>query len=503
LTSGAPQAKPGSTMRVCAGTRSSPEVSVAMAEATEDVHLSVQAASTTAPSTGSATTEEGIMTKDVSVASLAEPEIAEDYQVPGSAILPPVIAPALNSTVGDPLNSTVGDLQSCRIRLERLRAEKRSAIPIGEVEQWCESIAAQLAAIGNDLIAKLDLCRSKIRMRDETILRLHRQVHELSALCESSGIPIGQAGLQYPEVSATSGGARSMNSRSAGQLGSVGDIDSTPLSSTSRNYVRSPEAEKVPSGGSLRTRRAPGATSPDPAFQKMLARRGSTDGGAVDKAKVAQDKREVQQLRRGHLELISQLQAKDAKIENLTAMIRDLASQRQMGQNKRHSLVQEEALHALQEDLVLEQASPPAPLGRLGPAAPASPTTDGPRIARGMRNMSGNASGPSLIRRIARQPGNASRVLTEVGVSSSTELRGRGGSNAGGSSGGLAATRRERSISNAPYTPRNKLRDAIGLPTRVAVETPASRNSARTTSFARAVAANRSNSVEDRNSRRG
>merc|ERR1719456_413525 len=97
---------------------------------------------------------------------------------------------------------------------------------------------------------------------------------------------------------------------------------------------------------------------PAPALQKCLMRR--SNGGeayALERARHAQLRREVAHLRRGHVELVGQLRARDAQVEQLTAMIRELVAQRQIGLYKRQLHLQDTSLSALQEEL-LERVAP-------------------------------------------------------------------------------------------------------------------------------------------------
>lgn len=293
------------------------------------------------------------------------------------------------------------------------------------------------------------------------------------------------------------------------------DVDSTPsilgigrsgsLPNASASS-RAGDEEKTPGP---RPRRAAGPPSVDPALQKVAARRGTTDAHALERAQHAQLRREVAHLRRGHVELVGQLRARDAQVEQLTAMIRELVAQRQIGLHKRQLNLnaQDSSLCALQEEMLLERAAPAT-----GNSNQPVANGDQPRPARTSRQLGGNstASGPSLTaatgndRRTSRSGiGLGPRSSTEGGAagSASSDARGRvGGSTI---STGPAMLRRERSVSTAPYTPRGKLRDVVGHPTRVNVETPGARSSGRTTSTARAGAAvGRSTSVEERSTRR-
>eukprot|EP00427_Karlodinium_veneficum_P007963 CAMPEP_0169083684 /NCGR_PEP_ID=MMETSP1015-20121227/12209_1 /TAXON_ID=342587 /ORGANISM="Karlodinium micrum, Strain CCMP2283" /LENGTH=568 /DNA_ID=CAMNT_0009143623 /DNA_START=21 /DNA_END=1728 /DNA_ORIENTATION=- len=397
-------------------------------------------------------------------------------------------------------NSTIGELQSCRMRLEKLRSERRTGVPIGEVERWCETIATQLAAIGNNLVVKFAACQKKVSSRDETIRRLHQQIQELNAA------QAGQGSVGWPFSRTPMGGSDSMghlpsdisDAESNPSLLSTVRSGSLPNASPSRHY----DEDKMSPGGSSRTRRAGGPSATDPAMQKMAARRNSTDTSTFDRAQHAQLRREVAHLRRGHVELVGQLRARDAQVEQLTAMIRELVSQRQKHFSKRqmHFQGQSDAPHSLKEELLIDQSPPPAASLRLGPQS----TSDASRGGRTLRAVGNSGSGPSLTmageRRPGRRPGVTlgPRSSPDINVNTTTDLRGRGGINSSGSGNvnGPASYRRERSMSATPYTPRNKLRDVVGHPTRVAVETPGARSSGRTTAMARSSAAGRSTSVE-------
>jgi len=415
------------------------------------------------------------------------------------------------------LATAMGDLHGCRTRLERLRAENRIGVPLGEVECWCASITSQFSSFHDKLQAKFETCRSKVRARDETIRRLHRQVQELSSLNSAPACSSQAASDRTPAVPLVTGAVGWPHSRTstAPLVSSPPDgVEDAPILGTTRSGLRlnaSPsgragsngDEEKTASGPS-RPRNKAGPSSVDPALQKVAARRGTTDAYALERAQHAQLRRENAQLRRGQVEVVGQLRARDAQVEQLTAMIRELVAQRQIGVYKRQLHLQDSALFALQEDVLLDRNAHPA-----ATASSTQPNGDQPRAARGARPVGGtSASGPSLLaasgndRRTSR--GGAAMGSRSFGSGSAdagalSEMRGRGGGSSGVGLGSVAALRRERSVSAQPYTPRGKLRDVVGHPTRVAVETPGARSSGRTTSTAKV---GRSTSVEDRTARR-
>lgn len=442
------------------------------------------------------------------------------------------------------LASAMGELQGCRVRLERLRAENSSGVPLGEVERWCASITAQLSAIGDSLIVKFEAAQSKVRTRDETIRRLHRQLQEFSELSLATGrgggsaaggdqgasaVVAGPVGWPFsrnstatPSALEGEDGRSTLSSTRLGLGSDAGDAESTPsvlsnarsgglLNASPSGRQTGPNFDEDKTPGGSRPRRAAGPPSAvDPALQKVAARRGTTDAYALERAQHAQLRREVAHLRRGHVELVGQLRARDAQVEQLTAMIRELVAQRQIGLYKRQLHLQDNSLYALQEEMLLERNAPAAATGALGTAAQPASNGEQPRAARGVRPVGGStASGASLPAGSRNDRGSRAgpRAVAEGGsagtVSASSELRGRGSGASAINTGAPVTLRRERSVSTAPYTPRGKLRDVVGHPTRVAVETPGARSSGRTTSAARAgVAVGRSTSVEDRTARR-
>mmetsp|Transcript_54172 Transcript_54172/g.128999 ORF Transcript_54172/g.128999 Transcript_54172/m.128999 type:complete len:690 (-) Transcript_54172:34-2103(-) len=168
--------------------------------------------------------------------------------------------------------------------------------------------------------------------------------------------------------------------------------------------------------------------------------------------------------------------------------------------------------------------------------SPASPAGEGARSSRGPRLLPGSNGTAAVVPTLMLSsptggscgtsnslgiiPGQERRtVRVAAGTTASSQRtadteRGRASAAASGSIGGglhtsvslhspsAAATAgkkdRDRSVGAPPHTPRGKLRDAIGHPTRVAVETPAARR--RMASSARTIG--RSTSAEDRTTRR-
>lgn len=437
-----------------------------------------------------------------------------DGTAPGSSC-----TSALEPTMEHVLAATNGELQRCRLMLERLRSENRRVVPLVEVERWCTQVTSQLGIVMDAMAVKIEACHTKVRARDETIRRLHQQLQEyrktgpvLNGRAAQAAVGAGNArtSSMLPTASddelTTSMGPRSM----ASTAGDGADTDarssrgqgSSPVGlAISRIGASSEEDRTLTATGSSRLKR-----SVDPALQKAMARRGSTDAYALERAQHAQLKREVAHLRRGHVELVGQVRDKNNEVEQLHAMLRELVAQRQMGFYKRQLHLQDPALYALQEgceELLQDRAQQAEASGaEAATAAAVSSNGDGPRSARAARLSQGATLQASQERRPTRAGAGATGAL---GPRGGLEASDRGRASFSGSFGGptAASSRRERSVSTAPYTPRGKLRDVVGHPTRVAVETPAAqRRTGRTTSTARVGAVGRSTSVEDRTGRR-
>merc|ERR1719183_2682599 len=86
--------------------------------------------------------------------------------------------------------------------------------------------------------------------------------------------------------------------------------------------------------------RRPGGV--DPSLQKCLARRSTGDSFTLERAQHAQLRREAAHLRRGQVELAGQLRVRDAQVEQLKAMIKELVQQRNIGMYARQLHLQEE-----------------------------------------------------------------------------------------------------------------------------------------------------------------
>lgn len=359
--------------------------------------------------------------------------------------------------------------------LEAFRATSQlkshgGGVPLSEVEQWCATTAKKLAEVGESLTAKLQLCHSKVQARDETIRRLRQRLDlkagggrfKLAAPGQPS-VPVEDLETPWPlEVA-------------------------SPLSTAARTSSMSHMEKSSPSAARVGQKRV------DPSW-KVVPRRATMEGhagpSASERAQHAQLRREVAQLRRAHMELVSQLRARDVQVEQLTAMIRDLVAQRQLGLQRQ----MQESLHAPEH----EKRSP-----QLGSAAPGSASLDSrDRAPRFRSSMSALVSAQERrAQEIAASSLRTAEAERSRMIAAAAAVAATGVPASGALSAVPPKTRdrdRDRSAGALPHTPRRKLRDAIGHPTRVAVETPASRR--RTTSGTRAVI--RSASARERAARR-
>lgn len=261
-------------------------------------------------------------------------------------------------------------------------------------------------------------------------------------------------------------------------------VDASPLNLATTRASSSVQHGERPSPASSRVRR-----SVDTTLQKCLVRRAGNDALALERAHHAQLRREAAQLRRSHADLSGQLRVRDAQVEQLKTMLKEFVQQRSIGLYARQLHLQDGALCALHEEFQAG-ADVATPLPGAAAAAAVAAATAATAAAVG-------GSCPTV-----RTGRSAATGGYPVSAAASGERRGSIKTLVGGVAinGGTAAPRRDRdrSVSAAPHTPRGKLRDVVGHPTRVAVETPATRR--RTTSVARAIG--RSTSAEDRTARR-
>lgn len=452
-------------------------------------------------------------------------------------------------------------LQQCRNECSHKLANKHSEVPLADVEQWCLALTKQLALVGDSLAEKLQACTAKLHARDEAIRRLRRQLDAKSP--KRTRVPASPA-LVSPRGTTE---ARGMPKHIPEQfvpnspMTSSHDVDGshTPLRAegvssgnalpTFGSWPTEDDAAADVSPHSLASRTMSSTYIEKPAISwaqaqrradgKPATRRCSSDVHALERAQQAHLRREVAHLQRGHVELVGQLRARDAQVEQLTSMIHELVAQRQIGLYKRQLNLQEDNHDFSQQRLhqrVGQHRRPPVAQYhtlegsqqrlRTRPeqedseprhgtminsfSEGAGQVRDSPRVdsLRGGRRQPSSAFGahqaPQDRRSLRLTSENSGRhpprtaaaaAAAAVAAAAGDLDRSRPGQSPAAVHG--VKKDRERSLGAPPHTPRGKLRDAIGHPTRVAVATPAAR---RRTSAARTIT--RSASVEERVARR-
>mmetsp|Transcript_41668 Transcript_41668/g.75647 ORF Transcript_41668/g.75647 Transcript_41668/m.75647 type:complete len:657 (-) Transcript_41668:91-2061(-) len=335
----------------------------------------------------------------------------EQLQASDAAITAPTVPPALavkelnlpdrGQSIGGLVRSVEGALAD---RLAELNAragqgetsgscERGPCVPIKEVEQWISSLVTRISTLSDALEVRAKACQQQIRVRDETIRRLHRRLQAVGAELptESSSQIAGPASNPVastvpattrppraapsshvePEVTRYSPGAHDEDAAPP-----QGGVLRVPSSAEMQEAVKAPAPLSLTSsarekmsplslrglntataGGSLNSARE--ATAPGPLIrdsmsssgsaclsarrapeqgQKTLSRRSSTEAYALERQQHVQLRREVASLRNRRDELQGQLRAKDGMVEQLTTMVRELVAQQKGGQHKRSQM---------------------------------------------------------------------------------------------------------------------------------------------------------------------
>mmetsp|Transcript_20625 Transcript_20625/g.45169 ORF Transcript_20625/g.45169 Transcript_20625/m.45169 type:complete len:502 (-) Transcript_20625:80-1585(-) len=336
--------------------------------------------------------------------------------------------PDTRESLEEALVCALDDLKGHRLALETLRNERRNSVPLADVERWCESMAKQLCLLGDRLSSRLEVFQERVRRRDRAIRHLHGQLHEKLT-------------------------SRDFTVRSDSQMPVAAELPTAlNLSSLLREEKQSP----MPS----RLRRPI-----DRNALKGLTRRNGSDGGhSQERAQPMQVQREAaQQLRRGSTDLVGQLRTRDAQVEQLNAVIRELIQQRQQGVQKRQLNVNLQDGLA-QFDHMREVAAAVTPQHH---STGRDSSTREARIVRTTGVPSAAAapsSGPPVqalatpMQPIDRRCSRPVAVASPRGAPDADLIRGAGTGSAGGSTGSCTF-RRDRDRSNSvapPYTPRGK-----------------------------------------------
>eukprot|EP00927_Polykrikos_kofoidii_P027239 TRINITY_DN24040_c0_g1_i1.p1 TRINITY_DN24040_c0_g1~~TRINITY_DN24040_c0_g1_i1.p1 ORF type:complete len:511 (+),score=80.47 TRINITY_DN24040_c0_g1_i1:65-1597(+) len=418
------------------------------------------------------------------------------------------------------LSEAVAELDRQRVALEEFRGNGCHGVPFAEAEQWCTSIALRLTTLGDRLAERLEDCQTKLRQRDMVIRRMHSELQSATASGSGARSPrIGSAEVEgpcgrLPRLDVLFDESTSIRASSKAEdepLMSPVTEPSSLIATQTRAIFASHHGERF-TPLSARARR-----SGDPTLQKCSNRRGVSEALAMERQQITQLRKEAAQLRRGHAEVAGQLRVRDAQVDQLKSMLKDLVQQRSMGLYARQFHLQEGA--ELQADRTRQanelrcstravsgngELRPDAFFPQTGVAAVAAAAMS---VPAGSFSSSGSNERAAAVSRGVRSgrsaaltgyPLSAAAAAAVTAATASAERRTSIKNMVGGASLGCSQPHQRRDGSAAPQTPRGKLRDVVGHPTRVAVETPATRR--RTTSVARTIG--RSTSAEDRTARR-
>jgi len=269
--------------------------------------------------------------------------------------------------------------------------QRGPCVPLREVEQWITSLVSRMSTLSDALEVRAKACQEQVRVRDETIRRLHHRLQAVGPEPATESAPqirgaasnaVAAAVPSYtrssrasasshaePEAARLNPGAHDEDSAVAAQ----GGVRRVPSSTEMQDGVKAPGPLSLTSsarekmsplslrglssaqtGGSLNSARE--ATAPGPLIrdsmsssgsaclsarrapepvQKTLSRRSSTEAYALERQQNGQLRREVATLRKGREELDRQLRAKGDMVEHLTTMVRELVAQQKGGQHKR------------------------------------------------------------------------------------------------------------------------------------------------------------------------
>lgn len=305
--------------------------------------------------------------------------------------------------VEDPsgVDSTLGDAQGSMRPMSFAVPPNWSGVPRDELERWCAQITSQLQIIMDTTAAKLAQCRTRMADKDEVIRRLHWRLQnaEWSSSAGSGGYPSGPhtpgrrgGSLRMGANAATSGGAAN------GSVSRLGDTAAlcSPSGGASRStrggaftVVSSPGAvslggsggDSIPSSaatwgpgsklstslGAPGTPTAPGRGGSPPSAQvgarlpvQNQVRNSRAAKETRDNAQIAYLRQEVAQLRRQNCELVNQVRERESQIDGLAGMVKDnqVATQQRQQMERRQLHLRDDAIQAMQEELLLSRSVP-------------------------------------------------------------------------------------------------------------------------------------------------
>lgn len=252
-------------------------------------------------------------------------------------------------------------------------------IPLREAERWFRDTAAELQVVAGKLADRLQQCKDKMAAKDEVITRLHWR---LQGNARAQAQPLdGQqrkhsSGRARPErvsvvqlASPSPGAARQRG-------GSTGSTSATDLSRTTAAVARTPPVP-VPCAGSFGPgSRASAAAAGGGAGSVDLRLFGGTGGDsrgsfgsasaetrssgeAPERLHLAHLRQEIARLRRQNSELTSTVKVRSSQVDSLTGMVRDmqLSAQRQLSICRQQLDMRDDALQAMQEQLLINRGN--------------------------------------------------------------------------------------------------------------------------------------------------
>lgn len=364
---------------------------------------------------------------------------------------PPARVEQEDACLKEALASAMDQLRRCQSSSVMLRQERRG-IPEADVEAWCATVGAQFQAVTERLEAKLEAHAKRSRQKDQTIKLLYARLQAV----EQRSFSLAE---QQPEQS------------------SVGDL--APLAETGSGMMEEKQLALTWHSPSQRARRAPEQPQQQPQqFQKCMPRPVAERKDANAQQTIL--RREVANHRRRDVDIASQLRARDAQVDQLTATLRELqlVTQRQVGLYKRQLHLKDNSLQALQEELMFETRSQQASAASHVSSAPtvAAPSDAFGRSRRHVQQVSSASAGYPCQASGAPPPsGPPPRISRAAGGGATprpgetSETRGRA-QPAWPTSQLTKKDPRDRSVGALTHSPRTKHRDLTGR-----AEAPAAR----------------------------
>lgn len=317
-----------------------------------------------------------------------------------------------------------------------------------ELDRWVNQVNGQLHAVMDTMATKLTQCRARMADKDEVIKRLHWRLMQSEWSSTGGGVSVQTTQARTPQRR----GAR-ISSVNGPQSSTRTDAPASPASAT--RGVR--EGASLASNASLGLTASRGAApaSSTSSTGRALSPSPTTAQGRPSKitrdtrenarenrehTQLAYLRQEVAQLRRRNTDLSGQVRSREAQLDNLTGMMKEMqvANQRHLGLGKQRLQLREDTLQAMQEELLLSRgAVTPSGVGMnssasaiesdtLGNRTPATPAGTGgvrrPAAASSVDMGGATTPGPRssipFTQQQTTQASRQSRRATEVGAAS-------------------------------------------------------------------------------------